>query len=271
MTMNLTKILTVVLTAISLYLAYFLYDSIQSVIDTTERITTTEAAVIEKLRIIREAEIVFQEQMGRYTANWDSLANFIEKGQVPILQRREIITQKAYGGEEVRVQIDTLGFISVKERIFKKNYTLTASDNGVFIRYNVKVGDQVIKNQKAYALKVGDRTNEPPFQEKGIITSMVDLKQGQAITKGTILISFSEYIFNPNIDVRTLSQVPGNPGTTFRIFAGRVDKGGLKVDVIEVLDPKPINPARKESNEQKARKPLRFGSRLDISTAGNWE
>ena len=45
----------------------------------------------------------------------------------------------------------------------------------------------------------------------------------------------------------------------------------LKVDVIEVRDPNPINPIRKESNEQKARKPLRFGSRLDVSTAGNWE
>ena len=269
--MNLTKILTVVFTAISLYLGYFLYDSIQSVIDTKEKITSSEKAVIERLKLIREAEIVFQEQNGRYTSNWDSLADFIEHGQVPITQRREIITQQAYGGEKVEVIVDTLGFVSAKEKIFKKNYTLAATDNAIFLEYKVKVGDQVIKNQKAYSLKVGDNTNEPPFQEKGVIQSLADVKSGEAVTKGKILISYGDYIFNPNVDVRTLGEVPGNPGVKFEIFAGKVEKSGLKVDVIEVKDPKPINPERKESNEQKARKPLRFGSRTDVSTAGNWE
>lgn len=269
--MNLTKILTIVFTAVSLFLGYFLYDSIQSVIDTTEKIDQTEKAVIERLRLIREAEIVFQEQNGRYTASWDTLADFIQNGRVPILQRREIITQKAYGGEEVKIETDTLGFLSAKERIFKKNYSLAASDDGTFMGYKVKVGDQVIKNQKAYTLKVGDNANEPPFQEKGIIQSLADVKPGDAISKGKILVNYSDYIFNPNVDLKTLGEVPGSPGVMFEIFAGKVDKSGLKVDVLEVKDPKPIDPKRKESNEQKARKPLRFGSRLDVSTAGNWE
>jgi hypothetical protein len=269
--MNLTKILTIVFTIISLYLAYFLYNSIQSVIDTRELITTTEQAIIERLKLIREAEVVFQEQNGRYTANWDSLINFIANGQVPILQRREIITQKAYGGEDVKVEIDTLGFISAKERIFRKNYTLGAADNGAFQGFKVKVGDRVIKNQKAYAIQVGDKVNEPPFQESGIIQTLADVKVGESITRGKILITYMDYIFNPNIDLSTLSIVPGSDGLKFDIFAGKVDKNGLKVDVIEVRDPKPIDPKRKENNEQKARKPLRFGSRLDVSTAGNWE
>jgi len=269
--MNLTKILTIVFTAISLFLGYFLYNSIQSVIETRKQIELTEKAVIERLKLIREAEIVFQEQHGRYTANWDSLVNFIQNGKVPILQRREIITQKPYGGEEVKIETDTLGFLSAKERIFKKNYSLAASDNGVFMGYKVKVGDQVIKNQKAYILKVGDNANEPPFQEKGTIQGLADVKPGTSVTKGTILINYSDYIFNPNVDLSKLDEVPGSPGVKFEIFAGRVDKSGLKVDVIEVKDPKPANPERKESNEQKARKPLRFGSRLDVSTAGNWE
>lgn len=269
--MNLSKILTVAFTVVSLYLAYFLYNSVQSVIDTREQIDNTEKAVIERLKLIREAEIVFQEQNRRYTANWDSLVNFIENGKVPILQRREIITQKAYGGEDVKIQIDTLGFVSAKERIFKKNYSLAASDNGVFMGFKVKVGDQVIKNQKAYVIRVGDKENEPPFQEKGTITSLANVAVGEALTKGKNLINYSDYIFNPNIDLKTLSSVPGSDGVKFEIFVGKVDKGGLMVDVVEVKDPKPINPARKESNEQKARKPLRFGSRADVSTAGNWE
>ena len=269
--MNLTKILTGVLLTISLILGYYLYDGVQSVIDTREAITTTENAIIEKLRLIREAEVVFQEQTGRYTANWDSLADFVENAKVPIIQRREEIKQKAYGGEEIIVHVDTLGFVSAKDRIFKKNYTMGASDNGIFIGFKVKVGDKVIKNQKAYSIKVGDRVNDPPFKEQGVITSLADVKEGEAINKGKILVNLSDYIFNPNVNVRAMGEIPGNPGKMFDIFVGKVDKGGLKVDVIEVKDPNPVNPIRKESNEQKARKPLRFGSRQDVSTAGNWE
>ncbi|MBY0435044.1 MAG: hypothetical protein K2U26_13115 [Cyclobacteriaceae bacterium] len=268
--MNLTKILTVVLIAASLVLVGYLYNSIQKVIDDRALIETTEKGVIERLKLIREAESVFQEQFGKYTSNWDSLADFIEKGQVPILERREIITQQAYGGEKVEIKIDTLGFISAKERIFKKNYTLNATDNGIFLGYKVKVGDQVIKNMKAYSIKVGDRTNEPPFQEKGTIVSLSEVREGEAVKKGKVLINYSDYIFNPNIDVRKIGEVPGT-GKMFDIFVSKVDKGGFKVDVIEVKDPAPINPARKESNEQKTRKPLHFGSRIDVATAGNWE
>ena len=116
--MTLTRILTGVLLLLSLGLGYFLYSGIQEVIDTTEQIKTTEEAIIEKLKIIREAEMVYQEQTGKYTASWDTLANFILTAKVPIIQRREELKQKAYGGEEVIVHVDTLGFVSAKERIF---------------------------------------------------------------------------------------------------------------------------------------------------------
>ena len=57
----------------------------------------------------------------------------------------------------------------------------------------------------------------------------------------------------------------------FDIFVSQIDRSGIKVWIIEVKDPSPINPARKEDNEAKNRKPLRFGSRIDVTTAGNWE
>jgi len=269
--MTLTRILTGVLFLLSLGLGYFLYSGIQDVIDTTEQIKTTEEAIIEKLKIIREAETVYQEQNGKYTSSWDTLANFILTAKVPIIQRREELKQKAYGGEEVIVHVDTLGFVSAKERIFKKNYTMNATDNGTFMGFRVKVGQEVVKNMKAYFIKVGDRTNEPPFQENGVIESLADVKEGQQVTKGQILINYSNYVFNKNTDVAKLGEVPGNPGATFDIFVKKIDRNGLLVDVIEVKDPRPINPLRKESNDQKTRKPLRFGSRTDVATAGNWE
>jgi len=269
--MNLTKILTGVLLLASLFLAYKLYRSVQGTIEERESIATTEAAIIDKLKLIREAEIVFQSVNGRYTTNWDSLSNFIQDGQVPIIQRREEITQKSYGVEEVTVFIDTLGFISAKDRIFKKNYTVNAPDNGIFMGFRVKEGDRVIKNQRTYLIKVGEKTNEPPLQDEGTVTKLEPVKVGEELRKGQPLMSLTNNMFDPNINLNTLGDVPGQPGLKFDIFVGVVDKSGLKVQVIEVKDPKPVNPVRKESNEAKNRKPLHFGSRFDVSTSGNWE
>jgi hypothetical protein len=252
-------------------LAYKLYRSVQGTIEERDLISSTEAAIIEKLKLIREAEIVFHSVNGRYTANWDSLTNFIENGQVPILQRREVITQKSYGVEDVQVFVDTLGFVPAKDRIYKKTYSVNASDNGIFMGFKVKLGDNVIKNQRAYSIKVGEKVNEPPFQDRGTVTKMESISVGDELKKGQALMSLTENIFDLNTDLATLGNVPGKTGVKFEIFAGQVDKSGLKVDVIEVKDPKPINPSRKESNEAKNRKPLRFGSRFDVSTSGNWE
>ncbi|MFZ6001543.1 MAG: hypothetical protein ACOYW3_13615 [Bacteroidota bacterium] len=265
-----SKILTVVLLGSSIALFAYLYGSVQKVIDDRDAIAGKEAAVIERLKLIREAEVVFLEVNGRYTANWDSLSNFIINGRVPIIERREEIIQKAYGGEEVKVHIDTLGFITAKERIFKKNYTLNASDNGTFLGFKVKVGDRVIRNQKAYTLKVGDRDSDPPFTEQGTIDSLANISVGDAVRKGQILITYWDYIFDINTDLVNIGKKPGTD-TNFEIFVGKVDKAGVMVQVVEVKDPSPDNPARKETNEQKNRKPLRFGSRTDVSTAGNWE
>ncbi|MBL7870717.1 MAG: hypothetical protein JNM78_03825 [Cyclobacteriaceae bacterium] len=269
--MNLTKILTGVLLAASLFLAYLLYQSVQGTIDERAKIETTEEAIVEKLKLIREAEIVFQSVNKRYTSNWDSLANFIRNGQVPIIQRKEQIEQQSYGVEKVTVIIDTLGFISARDRIFKKTYFVNSPDIGTFLGFKVKVGDRVIKNQKTYSLRVGEKVNEPPMQEEGTVTKLESVKVGSQLKKGQPLMTLTNYVFDPNIDLATLGNVPGKPGLKFDIFVGVVEKGGLKVQVIEVKDPKPVNPIRKESNEAKNRKPLHFGSRYDISTSGNWE
>ena len=266
----LTKVLTVVLLVISIGMFVYLYSSVEKVIDDRKAIESKENAVIERLKLIREAQIVFNEVNGRYTANWDSLSSFIQNGQVPIIERKETIIQKAYGGEEVKVSFDTLGFVSAKERIFKKNFTLSAADNGTFAGYNVKVGDNAIRNMKAYRINVGGTEKQPPFPEEGVIDNLTDVAPGEELKKGQILINYSRYQFNPNIDLSRIGFKPDSE-EKFEIFVSKVDKSGLMVQVIEVRDPKPDNPSRKESNEQKARKPLRFGSRTDVSTAGNWE
>jgi hypothetical protein len=269
--MNLMKSLTAVLLLGSVFLLYYLYYGIESVVEDRKTIAIKEGQMKERLLLIREAEKIFQEQIGHYTSNWDSLADFIEHGEVPIIQITEKIEQQAYGVEKVTQVRDTLGFIPAKEKIFKKNFTMNAAEDGIFQSFNTKVGDRVIKNQKAYSMTIGSEVRSPVFIENGIIASLADLKPGDKVAKGLNLINFWDNQFNPNIDIKKIGEVPYMPGKMLNIFVGKVDKSGLFVDVIEVVDSAPADNSRKESNENKQRKPLRFGSRFDAATTGNWE
>jgi len=92
-------------------------------------------------------------------------------------------------------------------------------------------------------------------------------------TLGTKLVKDS--IFSrmkyPKFDLATLPYSPVDGTKKFGMWADKIDKSGVSVDVVEVWNPVPANPARKESNEARTRKPLRFGSRTSITTSGNWE
>ena len=269
--MNLMKIVTAVLLIGSIYLLYYLYNGIESVVDERKSITAKEAQMKQRLMLIREAEVVFLAQTGRYTASWDTLADFIENGKVPIVQITEKIEQQAYGVEKVTQIRDTLGYVAAKEKIFKKNFTMNAADEGIFQEFFVKVGDRVIKNQKAYSITIGGENRPPVFIENGEIASLADVKQGDKVAKGQNLITFWDFQFDPKVDIKKIGEVPYEPGKMINIFVGKINKNGLLVDVIEVSDPAPADRSRKDSNENKSKKPLRFGSKLDASTTGNWE
>ncbi|MFL2996692.1 MAG: hypothetical protein ACJZ00_06085 [Cytophagales bacterium] len=194
--MNKLKFYTYVTLVFALGLAFYLVNSIKFSIDEEARITTAESKVINKLKLIREAQIAFQSVNGEYANDWDSLLNFIEKGEIFLIQRREETVLLDYGAEETTLYLDTLGSISVLDSIFS------------------------------------------PY---------------------------------PNFDAQSLVYVPGYDNVKFEFWASKIEKGGVEVDVVEVRNPKPFDPDRKEENEANINKPLRFGSRTSITTAGNWE
>lgn len=270
--MNLTKILSIVLFVISLALAYYLYNSINSTIVFREKIASTERQIIDKLMVIREAQKVYLEAKGKYTGSMDTLINFIETAILPITVKSETIIPLSYGVDSIKVTIDTIGTISARDKIFKKTYTINAADNGTFLGFFKKEGDYVVKGTKSYKFKRvnSDRIDELTFLEKGTISSLADIKPGDKLRKGQNLITFWDYQLNQNVDIKKLGTVPGS-GKPFDLFVSQIDRSGIKVWIIEVRDPAPINPERREDNEAKNRKPLRFGSRGDVTTAGNWE
>lgn len=113
-----TKIFSILLFLVAIGLGYFLVDSIKYRIDEKELVTTVEARVIEKLKMIRDAETAFLAANGRYTSDWDSLINFIKVGRIPNVIKRETVIPLAYGADSIYVEYDTLGFVNVRDSIF---------------------------------------------------------------------------------------------------------------------------------------------------------
>ena len=90
-------------------------------------------------------------------------------------------------------------------------------------------------------------------------------------TLGSISVIDSVFSQHKSFNPSSMKFVPGYENVSFEMWAGQIEKGGVSVNVVEVRNPKPVDPDRKESNEANINKPLRFGSRTSITTAGNWE
>ena len=261
-----TRIISIIFFAVAIYLGYFLFDSIKSVIDKEKEIQRVESRIIDKLKLIRDTQVAYQLVHGSYTSDWDSLVSFLDSGIIYITERKEEIIQKEYGAEEVIVHVDTVGTMSARDYVFTELNLVTASDSGVVTDINVKVGDPITINYYLYSLQTDEKVFRVRSQYEGKVTK-VYVKEGQRVNKGANIADILKQKYPANTDVARLPYVPGT-NQKFEIFADEIDRSGVTIDVFEVKDPNPINPERRRNDNEKA---LRVGSRTDVTIAGNWE
>ncbi len=133
--MRKTQIFTILFGAIALSLGYLVYQSVKSKIDEAAEIKSRELLVIERLKEIREAQKLFLSVTGRYTGSFDTLKSFILNGDVPNVQKREVIvkgvqSKRLGGGDSIKVFYDTLGRDKVLARLFpnKANFDANSID-----------------------------------------------------------------------------------------------------------------------------------------------
>ncbi len=77
----------------------------------------------------------------------------------------------------------------------------------------------------------------------------------------------AELQYDKRSELAALKYVP-MADTTFTMYANEFGEGRSKFHVVEVADPLPYNPRRKEGGDLS---PLKFGSRSAATTKGNWE
>lgn len=74
----------------------------------------------------------------------------------------------------------------------------------------------------------------------------------------------------PNFNPSSLPELPHAPGKYFSLYARDSVRSGVNVDYLEVVDVFPFDRTRSEDNDIPNRRYLRFGSKTEITTAGNW-
>ncbi len=116
--MNLSKVLSLVFFVVAIGLGYLLWKGVDDVVEEEKRIALFEAAIIEKLQMLRDAQLAYQASNGAYANNWNDLKKFISEGKIWIVQRTETTKLLEYGKEEITVEFDTLGSVTVIDSLF---------------------------------------------------------------------------------------------------------------------------------------------------------
>lgn len=143
---KLRPVVHIVLWAVIIALGYFTYMSVYEEIKFNEIKEERYAKAIEKLIDIRDSELAYKEVNGKFTKSYDSLIKFIETGKFTLTQRRDssIVDEeltKRYGGvttyKEI-VLVDTLGYASVKDSLFKSSNRYKTMMNVPFAKEGTK-------------------------------------------------------------------------------------------------------------------------------------
>ena len=196
------KIITYVLYFLSIILVFQIYNSIDAPIEFNKVKNERYQKVIERLKDIRNAQVAFKSVNGIYSDNFDSLVNFIETGQFTIIEKRDssyMQYDRVYRIDMLRevIVVDTLGFVSVKDSLFKndnryKDLALVPID-GIDEKFSIKADiiDKNGYNVPVFEVKVSkdvilfDQNKDLLMQEKETVS--VDGVNGPALVLGSLV------------------------------------------------------------------------------------
>ena len=121
-------ILNILLWVLIAFLGYQTYMSIYEPIQFNKIKNKRYLQVIESLKDIRDSQLAHKQVTGKFARDFEGLIKFVDTAEFTITQRRDssVIDEemtKRYGVDTFKdiVIIDTLGYVSVKDSLFKNS------------------------------------------------------------------------------------------------------------------------------------------------------
>ncbi len=167
-------VLTILLWVLIAFLGYQTYISIYEPIKFNKVKQKRYAQVIESLKDIRDSQLAHRQVTGTFAKDFNGLIKFIDTAEYTITQRRDssIIDEdltRRYGVDTYKdiVIIDTLGFVPVKDSLFK-------TSNRYKTMMNVPVGSEGAKFEMKSGFLEQNNIKIPVFEalvKKNVILS----------------------------------------------------------------------------------------------------
>jgi hypothetical protein len=110
---GLSILINILLFAVIVFLAWLVVKSIQAPIKFNTEQKARETKVVERLIDIRNAEVLYKNANNKYTADFDSLINFCQNAEIPIVKIIPDPTDTTF----TRTINDTLGYVKVMDSL----------------------------------------------------------------------------------------------------------------------------------------------------------
>ena len=149
-------IINIVLVLVAIFLAYKVYDSISQPVKFENEKTVREHKVVQNLKDIRSTQVLFKQSYNRYTANFDSLIEYIRSGVLPVVN----IIPDPNDTTFTKTINDTVGYIKVADSLFKDR----AHFDVEALRYIPFTDKQEFEIQAGYIMRGG--MSIPVFEAK---------------------------------------------------------------------------------------------------------
>ncbi len=112
------NIIKIGLLIVIVVLAYFVVESILKPVRFKSEVTSRNEVIIQNLRDIRTAEMAYKAMNGKYTADFDTLVDFLKFGEIPVVR----MTPDPEDTTNTRTIRDTIGYIPVIDSLFGKRH-----------------------------------------------------------------------------------------------------------------------------------------------------
>ena len=160
-------LISILLLAATVFLVSKIYNGIMEPIHFAKEKEVRYAKVIKNLKLIRDAEVKYKEVYKTYTNSKDSLINFIEKGQLALIETKNVEEKVDRGGgifiTVSKKQIDTIGYEPVSKYFKNVDYKEMFNVPGTDKQFVIATG----RVEKVAGLEV------PVFEVKADKTSIL--------------------------------------------------------------------------------------------------
>ncbi len=118
------KIIQIALFIVAVFLAYFIYETIQTPVRFNNEKNRRAEVVIQNLKDIRMVQQIYKTLNNRFTSSFDTLIRFMENGRIPVVS----ISFDPNDSTLTKTISDTIAFVRVADSLFGKRTGFNVRD-----------------------------------------------------------------------------------------------------------------------------------------------